>query len=164
VILSSGASEERLKEMLPQRMLFCTDFSDNSQPARQHAIDYAKAFNAELIVMHVINSSRIGYPSLEEGMPVDIRSALSDIQQSVEKALNLVAAECRKDLAQVNTSVRIGTPAREIVQFAEDESIQLIVMGTHGWTGFKHLIMGSTAENVVRAARCPVLTVRSSSQ
>ena len=150
--------------MLPKKILLCTDFSDNSKPARQHATDYAKAFEAELMLFHVINSSRIGFPLLEDGMPVDIRSALSDIQQSVEKALSLIATQCRKELAQVQTSVRIGTPAWEIVRFAEEESIQLIVMGTHGWTGFKHLIMGSTAENVVRTARCPVLTVKSSSQ
>jgi universal stress protein A len=150
--------------MLPRKMLLCTDFSDNSKPARQNALDYARAFDAELMILHVINSSRIGYPSLEEGMPVDIRSALSDIQQSVEKALSLIATECRKQLAQVQTSVRIGPPASEIVRFAEEESIQLIVMGTHGWTGFKHLLLGSTAENVVRTARCPVLTVKSSSQ
>jgi universal stress protein A len=150
--------------MLPRKMLLCTDFSDNSKPARQNALDYARAFDAELMILHVINSSRIGYPSLEEGMPVDIRSALSDIQQSVEKALSLIATECRKQLAQVQTSVCIGTPASEIVRFAEEESIQLIVMGTHGWTGFKHLLLGSTAENVVRTARCPVLTVKSSSQ
>ncbi|MGB6066698.1 MAG: universal stress protein [Desulfomonilaceae bacterium] len=147
--------------MLPRKILFCTDFSDNSKPARKCAVDYAKTFNAELIIFHVINSSRIGYPSLEEGIPVDIRTALSDIQQSVERALNFVASECRKELAQVQTSVRIGPPAREIVRFAEEESVDLIVTGTHGWTGFKHLIMGSTAENVVRTARCPVLTVKS---
>jgi universal stress protein A len=150
--------------MLPQKILLCTDFSDNSKPARQHAMDYARAFNAELMILHVINSARIGFPTLEEGMPVDIRLALSDIQQSVEKALSLIAADCRKELAQVQTAVRIGTPPSEIVRFVEEESIQLIVMGTHGWTGFKHLIMGSTAENVVRTARCPVLTVKSSSQ
>jgi universal stress protein A len=150
--------------MLPQKILLCTDFSDNSKPARQHAMDYARAFDAELMILHVINSSRIGYPTLEEGMPVDIRSALSDIQKSVEKALSLIATECRKELAKVQTAVRIGTPPSEIVRFVEEESIQLIVMGTHGWTGFKHLIMGSTAENVVRTARCPVLTVKSSSQ
>jgi universal stress protein A len=150
--------------MLPRKILLCTDFSDNSKPAGQHAMEYARAFDADLVILHVINSSRIGYPSLEEGMPVDIRAALSDIQQSVEKALSLIATECRKELTQVQTSVRIGTPASEIVRFAEEESIHLIVTGTHGWTGFKHLLLGSTAENVVRTARCPVLTVKSSSQ
>lgn len=50
----------------------------------------------------------------------------------------------------------------EIVKFAEENSIDLIVLGTHGRTGFTHLIIGSTAENVVRMAKCPVLTVKSS--
>ncbi len=62
----------------------------------------------------------------------------------------------------IKTLSRIGIPANEIVRLVEEESIDLIVMGTHGWTGFKHLILGSTAENVVRTAKCPVLTVKSS--
>jgi nucleotide-binding universal stress UspA family protein len=151
------------RQMLPQKILFCTDFSDNSKPARQNAVDYARAFGAELIILHVINSSRIGYPSLDEGLPLDIRSTLTNIQQSVQKALSLMASECSKDLQRVQTSVLVGTPAEEIVRFSEQESVQLVVMGTHGWTGFKHLIMGSTAENVVRTSLCPVLTVKSSS-
>lgn len=53
-----------------------------------------------------------------------------------------------------------GDPATQIVQFAEDEGVDLIVMGTHGRTGLKHLLMGSVAEHVLRHARCPVLVVR----
>jgi len=64
----------------------------------------------------------------------------------------------------VNTFSRMGIPANEIVRLADEESMELIVMGTHGWTGFKHLVLGSTAENVVRSANCPVLTVKSSAQ
>jgi universal stress protein A len=52
-------------------------------------------------------------------------------------------------------------PAIEIVRLANEESVDLIVMGTHGWTGIRHLIVGSTAENVVRSAICSVLVVRS---
>jgi len=147
--------------MLPKKILFCTDFSENSRPALQYAVDYAKALSAELVVLHVINSSQIGYPSLEEGVPVDIRSALDSIQQSVSKALELVSQECSGKLGEITTYSRVGSPAYEIVKFAEENAAGLIVMGTHGWTGFKHLIMGSTAENVVRTACCPVLTVRS---
>jgi universal stress protein A len=147
--------------MVPRRILFSTDFSENSAAARECAIDYAQVFSAELSILHVINSSQVGYPSLEEGVPVDIRSALEGIQQSVNKALELIGTECRQVLPAVSTHSRIGTPAYEIVRFAREEKMELIVMGTHGWTGFKHLIMGSTAENVVRMAICPVLTVRS---
>jgi nucleotide-binding universal stress UspA family protein len=146
--------------MRPKRILFCTDFSENSRPARRHAVEYADAFGADLLILHVINSSQIGYPSLEESVPVDIREALAKIQESVDKALELVAGECRKVVEQVEIYSRLGIPANEIVRFSDEQSVDLIVMGTHGWTGFKHLILGSTAENVVRTAGCPVLTVR----
>jgi nucleotide-binding universal stress UspA family protein len=148
--------------MIPRRILFCTDFSENSRPALQCALDYAKAFGADLAVLHVINSVQIGYPSLAEPVPVDIKSVLDTIQESVDKGLELVAADCRHVLADVTTHTRIGTPAFEIGAFADENSIDLIVMGTHGWTGLKHIIMGSTAENVVRTANCPVLTVKPS--
>jgi universal stress protein A len=147
--------------MIPKKILFCTDFSENSRPALEYALDYAKTFGADLLILHIINSSQIGYPSLEEGVPVDIRSALDSIQQSVSKALDLILKEC-SGVTAVSAHSRVGSPAYEIIRFADEASAGLIVMGTHGWTGFKHLIMGSTAENVVRTADCPVLTVRSS--
>lgn len=146
--------------MRPKRILFCTDFSENSRPARGNAAAYAEAFGAELLILHVINSSQIGYPSLEESVPLDIREALEKIQESVDKALALVEGECRKLVERVEVYSRVGIPTNEIVRFAQEQSVDLIVMGTHGWTGFKHLIVGSTAENVVRTAACPVLTVR----
>ena len=147
--------------MIPTKILLCADFSENSLPARQCAIAYAKAFDAELLIIHVINSSQLGYSSLGEGVPLDMRSTLDSIQQSVEKALKEIAQECGNEVAKIETYACIGSPAYEIVRFAEEHSVGLIVTGTHGWTGFKHLIMGSTAENVVRMASCPVLTVRS---
>ncbi|MDQ7785742.1 MAG: universal stress protein [Desulfomonilaceae bacterium] len=147
--------------MIPKRILFCTDFSDNSLPARHLAVEYAQMFGADLLILHVINSSQLGYPSLDEGVPIDIRSALESIQESVDKALGLIATECREKLGSVDFASRIGNPPHEIVRFADENGVELIVMGTHGLTGIKHLIMGSTAENVVRSANCPVLTVRS---
>ena len=57
---------------------------------------------------------------------------------------------------------RIGVPAEEIVQVAKEESADLIVMGTHGWSGFRHMLLGSVAERVLRAAACPVMVVRHS--
>jgi len=147
--------------MIPKRILFCTDFSENSRAAQQLAVEYAQAFSAELLILHVINSSRIWYPSLEERIPVDIKETLDRIQEAVEQALKLVCTECASLHMDVKTASRIGIPAREIVRFALEESVELIVTGTHGWTGFKHLVMGSTAENVVRTATCPVVTVRS---
>jgi nucleotide-binding universal stress UspA family protein len=147
--------------MIPLRILFCTDFSENSKPALRVAVEYARTFGSELVIFHVINSSQLGYPSLEEGMPVDIRAALENIQESVNKALELIVKECRESVESVRSASKMGSPAYEIARFAEENAISLIVMGTRGLTGLKHILMGSTAENVVRTADCPVLTVRS---
>ena len=70
--------------MIPKRILFSTDFSENSLPARHLAIEYAEMFGADLLILHVINSSQLGYPSLDEGVPIDIRSALDAIQEADE--------------------------------------------------------------------------------
>ncbi len=149
--------------MIPKKILFCTDFSENSRPARECAISYASGFGASLSIIHVINSSQIGYPSVEVEIPSTLKSAVQGIRESVQKALELIATECLKKVEEVEVYHRIGNPAHEIVRLAEEESIDLIVTGTHGWTGIKHLILGSTAENIVRKSSCPVLTVGSSS-
>jgi len=66
-------------------------------------------------------------------------------------------------LKEVKTYSRVGVPAEEIVRLAAEEAIDLIVMGTHGWGGFRNMVLGSVAHNVLRTASCPVLVVRSSS-
>lgn len=148
--------------MIPKKILFCTDFSENSESARECAIDYARAFGANLLVLHVVNSSRLGYPAFEAGVPFDLQGVLLNIEAAVKKAFDEVQQELGEQLQNVATFSRVGVPSAEIKKFAEENSIDLIVMGTHGWTGFRHLILGSTAENVVRTAKCPVLTVKSS--
>lgn len=149
--------------MLPRKILFCTDFSDNSLPARALAIEFALRFDAKLVILHVVNSSRLGYPAFEVGVPFDLQTVLRAIEESVQKNFAEMQQECCQSLRDVETVSRIGVPSNEIVKFADEEAVDLIVMGTHGWTGFKHLILGSTAENVVRVAGCPVLTVRAHS-
>jgi universal stress protein A len=148
--------------MIPKKILFCTDFSENSLPAKGYAIDFAKAFGASLDVLHVVNSSRLGYPAFEAGVPFDLQSVLLNIEESVKVAFNDFLTEFEGQLTEISTTSRIGVPAVEITRFADENAINLIIMGTHGWTGFRHLILGSTAENVVRTAKCPVLTVKSS--
>ncbi len=149
--------------MTTKKILFCTDFSENSIPARHRAVEYAKAFGAKLAILHVVNPSPLGYPLFEERIPIDMATLLETIQKSVGEELERVVKECRRDLKDVKPYYRVGEAATEIVQFAGEESADLIIMGTHGWTGLKHLVLGSTAENVVRSAKCPVLTVRASS-
>jgi nucleotide-binding universal stress UspA family protein len=147
--------------MVPKKILVCADFSENSTPARLLAIEYAKVFNAELVILHVVNSRLVGYPTFADRLPVEMALVQKNIEEGVNEELELLANDCRRDVMEVSAYSRAGAPAEEIVRFADEQGIHLIVMGTHGWTGVKHLILGSTAENVVRSANCPVLTVRS---
>lgn len=149
--------------MTPKKIAVCTDFSENSVPARIVAIEYAKAFGSELSILHVVNSRLIGYPSFASKLPAELAVIEETIREGVEEELELIANDCRRELDNVQTYYRDGAPAEEILRFAREECIDLIVMGTHGWTGARHLILGSTAENVVRTSDCPVLIVRSNS-
>ncbi len=94
---------------------------------------------------------------------MDMALIQQNIEEGVTEELELLANDCKRDVSDVFAYSRSGAPAEEIIRFADEESVDLIVMGTHGWTGVRHLILGSTAENVVRTANCPVLTVRSKS-
>ncbi|MEW6348678.1 MAG: universal stress protein [Thermodesulfobacteriota bacterium] len=143
-----------------KKIVFATDFSENSAPARDRAVEYAKTFGAELLILHVVNSRLLGYPSFVERVPVDLALIEQNIRQGVEQELDAMSEDLAKEVKHVTTYHRTGAPAEEIVRFADEYEVDLIVMGTHGWTGFKHLIVGSTAENVVRSSHCPVLTVR----
>jgi universal stress protein A len=150
--------------MLPRKILFCADFSENSVPARICAIEYAKAFRAGLVILHVVNSRLVGYPSFTDRLPVDMALLQKNIEEGVEEELDLLANDSRRDIEDVEAHFRTGAPVAEILRFADEEAIDLIVMGTHGWGPLKHLILGSTAENVVRTASCPVLTVKGSAE
>lgn len=150
--------------MVPKRILVCVDFSENSVPARICAIDYAKAFGAELSVLHVVNSRFLGYPGFPASAAPEMAVVEEHIRRAVEEELELIANDCKREVDDVRIYSRTGSPAEEIVGFANEESIELIIMGTHGWTGARHLILGSTAENVVRTANCPVLTVKSAAR
>lgn len=146
--------------MPTKKILLCTDFSENSDPPRRLALEYAKALDASLVIVHVVETWA-GYPAYEFRVPVDLNEVARGIQGAVSEDLDKLAAECAELVPVDSTHCRIGVPADEIVSVAQDEAVDLIVMGTHGWTGFKSLLLGSVAENVLRTASCPVLVVRS---
>lgn len=151
--------------MLPKKILFCSDFSENSKPARQLAIDYAKGFGAQLIIVHVVDTT--GFPPYGDwvgedwtGLAADeIKNVVSKLKKSADESLESVAIECRNVLTDVKACCRLGSPSKEIIALAGEESVDLIVMGTHGRTAVKHLLMGSIARSVLRMAHRPVLIV-----
>jgi universal stress protein A len=135
-----------------------TDFSEHSRQAVQCARELAQKFEATLVLLHVIELP--SYPI--EGLPPSQigRTLMEDLEQQAANDLAQVLANEAE--VKVVRRVVVGVPYRTIVEIAEAEKVDLIVMATHGRTGFSHLFMGSVAEKVVRAAPCPVLTVRPS--
>ncbi|AFM24653.1 universal stress protein [Desulfomonile tiedjei] len=142
--------------MLPKKILFCADFSVNSLPARQLAVDYAKAFGAELLIIHVIDAT--GFPSYVDWVGKELDQILERTQNAAAARLEELAEEYGS-LIPVKPYCTIGSAPKEIVELAARESVDLIVMGTHGRTGVKHLVMGSIARSVLRSAHRPVLIV-----
>jgi universal stress protein A len=140
-----------------RKILVPTDFS----PAAVHALDYAKdlaqPFSARVLLVHAIPPT--AYPLLNVGQVGHFPDLREEIRKRVQQDLEQAVASVQN---KVPVDIRIldGVPYAEILQCAANENADLIVMGTHGHTGIKHIVLGSTAERVVRLSTCPVLTVR----
>jgi len=142
--------------MIPRKILFCTDFSENSRPAWGLAKDYAKAFGAQLLILHVVDYKDFpGYVDWAERL----REILEDTKRAATERLQSMVKECAQLPKDVKTYCRIGMAPTEIAALAKEESVDLIVVGTHGWTGVKHLVMGSVARSVLKTTHNPVLIV-----
>ena len=140
-----------------QRLLVAVDFSDHSNHALEMAMDFAKKFGAELHIIHAFHLPVPLVTPYEVAVPdAFIQEARDAAARKLEKALHKVAAEGIK--AESHLAEVPAAPA--IANMAEKLGADLIVMGTHGHTGIKHLLMGSVAERTLRLAPCSVLTVR----
>ncbi|MEI7451358.1 MAG: universal stress protein [Desulfomonile sp.] len=147
--------------MIPKKILFCADFSENSEPARELAVDYAKTFGAQLLIIHVIDSTF--FSTYEDWKGEELNEVLERMKESATVRLESLRAECSQTVGSVETYCRIGSPASEIVALAVEKSAELIVVGTHGRTGVKGLVMGSIARSVLRTAHRPVLIMEAPS-
>jgi len=145
--------------MVPAKILFCTDFSENSESAQRYALDYAKALSSRLLVLHVVDLWA-GVPAYDEGVYVYVREAIARLEETARARLEELQKTCSESIEDVATLCRTGIPAEEIVRVAEEQEAGLIVMGTHGWTGLKYVLLGSVADKVLRTAQCPVMVVR----
>ncbi len=141
-----------------KKILFPTDFSEGAKNALPYAIDMAKTFGAKLYLMHVIydiaTASGLHVPH------TSVDQMYSEIQASAQKELERFGLKEREGLTDVEYSIKRGVPYEEILKFAKENNINLIVIGTHGRKGIDRVLFGSTAERVVRNSSCPVLTVR----
>ena len=133
------------------------DFSDLSKDALPWAIFLAGQFKAEVILFHVVEKFPIDYLM---GRELTRHMIVPSIKQA-EADLEHAAADLAKSMGvKISGVVREGKPHDEICEAAKALKVDLVVLTTHGYTGLKHVWLGSTAERVVRHASCPVLIVR----
>jgi universal stress protein A len=143
-----------------ERILFPFDFSDLSLQALTYARSFAESYHAELHIIHVVDEAyqywmAMGPNSLPVGPPPEELLAAS--AQELEKFIQEHLADSR---LVIKRKVLIGRPFMEIIRYARESTIDLIVLGTHGRSALKYALLGSVAEKVVRKAPCPVLTIR----
>lgn len=142
-----------------KRILVATDFSQHSRVALNYAAAFAKAFQAEVILCHALEKPDFlsQLPPVSEGYFPPNLGELQEKHARVQCEQVLAAA----GLSQARVLLVHGNPAHEIVKAAKSEEADLLIVGTHGRGALAHILLGSVAEKIVRAAPCPVLTVRS---
>jgi nucleotide-binding universal stress UspA family protein len=135
-----------------RKILFPTDFSHTGDAALELATSLARERGATLLIVHVEEPpAAYGGGEMYYGMPDPATEDLWKMLEQVAPTDSQVAHEHR---------LITGDPSTAICRLAEEEDVELIVMGTHGRSGLMRLLMGSVAESVVRHAACPVLTMR----
>ena len=152
--------------MLPfRRILVTTDFSVTSLEALPVAVEIASHFDAEVLLVHILPVDTPTPwdipPYADFGLAsLPLPEYEAQVRHEVERRLAMVAAKHAHGVT-VRGLVGRGDAATEIDRMATAEKADLIVLATHGWTGWRHLVFGSVAERVLREAPCPVLSVRS---
>jgi nucleotide-binding universal stress UspA family protein len=141
-----------------RHILAPTDFSEYSKKAVVSALELARKFGAKLTILHVVELPP--YPVEGYASPGVTATFLEDLERQATQDLAQLVPEAESSNVEVVRLVAVGSPYRKIIDTAEAEQVDLIVMATAGRTGFSHLVMGSIAERVVRTATCPVLTIR----
>jgi len=140
-----------------KHILIATDFSDLAARGVKRGAEFARATNATVVLLHVIENT--WYPGTFGMGAMPLPDLESEVRKAAKERLEKTKAEITAAGVSCRTLLRDGVPWSEIVNAAKEEKADLIVLSTHGYTGLKHALLGSQAERVVRTATCPVLTV-----
>jgi nucleotide-binding universal stress UspA family protein len=155
VLVVRGRGRSQKSEFNPKKILVPTDFSNRSTKALRYAVDFAKRFQAQLHVLHVVHGlCAVG------NNEIDKRLLDSDLKKAGEKELGILIKALSSSNVSAHTILRQGTAAREIAKTAKELGSDLILIASQGRTGWKRALIGSTTEEVVRRACCPVFVFR----
>jgi nucleotide-binding universal stress UspA family protein len=149
-----------MKKEFLQNIVIATDGSKNAQRAISYGIEIARLSGAIVHALYVVNTSSTISKNWTAGKETIYKIMKDDGQKAVSK-VKKIGTDSGVEVREV---ILEGYPSSEIIYFAENSNIDLIVMGTLGATGLERFLMGSVAENVVRSSKVPVLVVRSKKQ
>lgn len=145
-----------MKRDFYRNIVIATDGSENTQKAISYGIEIAKLSGATVHALYVVNTS----PVISDNWTIGKESIYEIIRSEGEKAVSEVKKIGEASGVEVKEVVLDGYPSNEIINFAEKNKMNLIVMGTLGKTGFDKFLLGSVAEKVVRGSKVPVMVVR----
>lgn len=141
-------------------ILIPIDFSDSSRKAFYVGLKFARLFDAKTTVLHVMEP----IASFDSGEDMDRQTGeVRRVEEGVKRRVNELfeaGGLAEVDRRKVKVEIRAGKPYLEILRFAWQNDVDLVVMGSHGYTGVKHMLIGSQTEKVVRRAHCMVLTIK----
>ncbi len=147
-------------QVSPKRILWPTDFSPLSLQGARYARAFGKRFGAELHVVHVIPPALT--PDFAATLPTEVPVVYSEqeLAETCRQRLQELVSAQFAGLPGVSVHVTFGNPWSSICRHAEQNDVDLIIVATHGRTGLRHVLIGSTAERIVQHAPCPVLVVK----
>jgi len=145
--------------MLTIKKILCsTDFSEPSYQGLEYAGELASLFQAELSVVYVL--PLLPHQATDPNISFTIPEYERILHKDAEQQLNEIIKKRLPKTLKVRAIIGHGSAAKEIIRLAEEEKTDLIVISTHGLSGWHHLVVGSVAEKVIRTAPCPVFAVR----
>jgi len=140
------------------KILIPTDFSQPARHAFTYAVDLNRLFGARLYLVHVLQDfTEFSEYNLS---PTILPQLYLEFEQNATNKLEEMVRHIVPGHMHCDTYILHGVPFYEIIQFSRTEQVDLIVVGSHGRTGLKHVLFGHTAEKIVKKSRCPVLSVR----
>ncbi|SHF41760.1 universal stress protein A [Desulfacinum infernum DSM 9756] len=146
-----------------EKILVPVDFSEYSQKAVRYGVEIAKDRKASLTLLHVINQRIIDavHELSVKGYKGDFVEVMRKMMAEREAELQqMVPQDWREGLTELNFEIRKGRPSEEVIKYAKEHGMDLIVVGTHGRSALASALLGSVANTVVLRAPCPVLVVR----
>ena len=144
-----------------RNILFCTDFSESARAVAPYAIDLAGKYGASLHILHVYQEpGHIAEFEISSDPTIDWLRVAHLVGPETQKECQILWEDATAKVGSCQAKVLRGKPHEEIVYYAKEAKIDLIVMGSHGLTGFEHVLFGSTTEKVLRDSPCNVFVVK----